>query len=72
MPAGERPLSAGECYRFVLSHPAVDVCLTGPKTAGHMREAMEAWRQGPLDPAELNRMRRIGDHIHTHHRRFFG
>jgi predicted aldo/keto reductase-like oxidoreductase len=28
LPPGEKPLTAAECYRFVLSHPAVDVCAT--------------------------------------------
>ncbi|MGB5985708.1 MAG: hypothetical protein WBG37_10415 [Desulfobacterales bacterium] len=71
MPPAEPPLTAAQCYRFVLSRPAVDVCMTGPKTLAQMREAIEAWRKGPLPAEELARARRIGDHIHTHHRRWF-
>ena len=37
MPPGEQAPAAAECYRFVLSHPAVDVCMTGPRTIDEMR-----------------------------------
>lgn len=64
MPPGEEPLSAADCYRFVLSHPAVDVCLAGPRTTEEMLEGLAALTQGPLDSEELERARRIGDHVH--------
>jgi aryl-alcohol dehydrogenase-like predicted oxidoreductase len=63
MPAGEAPATAAECYRFALSHPAVDVCLTGPRTTEEMRENLATLDQGPLAPEEMARMRRIGAHI---------
>lgn len=72
MPAGERPLTGADCYRFVLSNPDVDVCMTGPRTQAEMREALRALELGPLSPEEMSRIRRIGDHVHTRHRRFFG
>lgn len=72
MPAGEAPLKGADCYRFVLANPAVDVCMTGPRTTGEMREALRALELGPLAPEEMARIRRIGDHVHAHHRRFFG
>jgi len=59
LPGGERVPTAGECYRFVLSEPAVDVCMCGPSSAAHMREALEAARCGPLDAADLEWMRRL-------------
>jgi aryl-alcohol dehydrogenase-like predicted oxidoreductase len=31
MPPGEAPLTAVDCYRFVLSNPAVHLCLIGPR-----------------------------------------
>jgi hypothetical protein len=37
-----------------------------------MREALRALDLGPLTPEEMSRIRRIGDHVHRHHRRFFG
>lgn len=71
MPPGEPPLSAADCYRFVLSHPAVDVCMTGPKDLQQMREALKALESGPLHAEESERIRRIGDHIHANYRRMF-
>ena len=64
MPPGEAPLSATDCYRFALSNPAVDVCLTGPRTVEQMRQALAALDAGPLNEDELARARRIGDHVH--------
>lgn len=64
MPPGEKPLSAVECYRFVLSNPAVDVCLTGSRTLEMMRENLQLLDTGPLSNDEMDRIRRIGDHIY--------
>lgn len=64
MPPGERPLTAAECYRFVLSHPAVDVCLAGPRSEAEMEQGLRALDEGPLGDEELLRIRRIGDHVH--------
>jgi predicted aldo/keto reductase-like oxidoreductase len=63
MPPGETAPPASVCYRFVLSHPAVDVCLTGPKTREEMKEALKTLDLGPLEDDDLERMRRIGDYI---------
>ncbi len=48
MPPGEKPLTAVECYRFVLSNPAVDVCMTGARSAEMLRENLETLETGPL------------------------
>jgi len=64
MPPGEKPMTAAECYRFVLSHPAVDLCLAGPRTEAEMLEALEALAQGPLTAEQTEHIRRIGDYIH--------
>lgn len=64
VPKGERPLKPADCYRFVLSHPAVDVCITGPSTAEELEENLEALSAGPLGEEEMARVRRIGEHIH--------
>ena len=71
MPPGQKTPRAADCYRFVLSNPAVDVCMTGPKTMDHMKEALKALDMGPLDPEEMDRMRQIGDHIHSSHKSMF-
>jgi len=63
MPPGERPLTAAECYRFVLSNPAVDLCMTGPKNLAEMEEGMRALAEGPLTEAEMRRVRRVGDYV---------
>ena len=64
MPEGERPLSAAECYRFVLSNPDVNVCLTAPKTTEQMEENFRALEKGPLNEEEMKRVRRIGKNIY--------
>ena len=65
MPAGERPLAPADWYRFVLSHPDVNVCVTGPSTAAQMEENLKALDAGPLDEEEMARVRRIGEHINS-------
>ena len=64
IPKEERVPTAGDCYRFVLSQPAVHVCMTGPGSAAHVREALDALRKGPMSPEELAWMRRVGDAIY--------
>ena len=68
MPAGEKAPTAAECYRFALSHPAVDVCMTGARTEDEMRQNLQTLEQGPMTEEELARMRRIGDHIYGRRR----
>lgn len=64
MPPGEPPLKASDCYRFVLSHPSVDVCMTGTRNLEMMRENLKSLELGPLSPEEMQRIRRIGDHVY--------
>ncbi len=64
MPPDEAPPRASDCYRFVLSHPSVDVCMTGTRNLEQMREALETLERGPLDPEDEARMRRIGDWVY--------
>ena len=64
VPEGERVPTAADCYRFVLSNPAVDVCMTGPKTAEHVDEAIRAMAMGPMNGEELAWMRRVGQAIY--------
>lgn len=64
MPSGEKPLRGRDCYRFVLSNPDFNVCMTGPKNAEQMREALAALDDGPISTAESERFRRIGTHAH--------
>ncbi len=54
---------ASDCYRFVLTNPAVDVCLCGPRSRTEMEEALAALERGPLSEDELAWMRRMGDRV---------
>lgn len=64
MPVGEKPLTAAECYRFVLSNPNVDLALFGPRSEEEMDMGLTALKDGPLDDEEMMRIRRIGDYLH--------
>ncbi len=64
IPKGERVPTASDCYRFVLSNPAVDVCLTGPAGADQMNHTLEALDKGPMSEEELAWMRRVGRAIY--------
>lgn len=56
--------TAGDCYRFCLTSPHVDVVLTGPRTVGELRENLAAVEKGPLDVQELEWMRSLGKAAH--------
>ncbi|MFC1661342.1 hypothetical protein ACFL3S_07835 [Gemmatimonadota bacterium] len=64
MPRGQAPMTAGDCYRFVLSNPQVHVAISGPKNDEEMRHALNALASGPLDTEEMTRARAIGAHVH--------
>lgn len=64
MPPGEAPLSAADAYRFALSQSSVDICMTGPKTLEQMHENLAVLDSEPLDDAQLERIRRIGDWVY--------
>ena len=59
-PPGERTPTAVDCYRFVLSHPSIDLCATGPATDAHVEDAIAARALGPLSPEEIAWMKRVG------------
>lgn len=60
LPPGERVPTATDCYRFVLSDPHVDVCMTGPSTLEHVRASLRALDLGSLSTEEMAWMRRVG------------
>ncbi len=64
MPAGHAPPSVVDCYRFVLSSPHVQVAICGPSTDAEMAESLGVLDRGPMDADEMDRMRRIGAHVH--------
>lgn len=60
----ERPVAtAAQCYRFVLSHPTVDVCLMAPSNERELMEDLRALEQGPLSPEEMAYMREFGEAV---------
>lgn len=65
MPENESPPSAADCYRFVLSNPAVDICMMGAKNMEQMKENLSVLESGPMDQEEMQRMQRIGDHVYS-------
>ena len=58
------PASAGDCYRFCLTSPHVDVVLSGPRSAAELRENLAAVEKGPLSQAEMAFMRELGSAVH--------
>jgi aryl-alcohol dehydrogenase-like predicted oxidoreductase len=59
-----RVMTAGDCYRFCLSSPHVDVTLCGPNGEAQLRENLEAVEKGPLAEEELAWMREFGARVH--------
>jgi aryl-alcohol dehydrogenase-like predicted oxidoreductase len=62
----------GQCYRFVLSNPAVNVVLTAPRSEKQLRDNLREVRRGPLDDEEAAFMRRFGAYVHSHAGWFMG
>ncbi|MHC4470941.1 MAG: aldo-keto reductase family protein [Planctomycetota bacterium] len=65
IPGMTRTPTAGDCYRFVLSRPEVDVCLAGPRDRADLEAALDAISRGPMDEEELAFMREVGDAVYT-------
>jgi aryl-alcohol dehydrogenase-like predicted oxidoreductase len=65
-PAGGRVPSAGMCYRFVLSNPAVHICLMAPGNLRQFEENLAEIRRGALDEGEMRFMRDFGDACRGH------
>ncbi len=56
--------TAGDCYRFCLSSPYVDVVLTGPRSTDELRENLSAMAKGPLSRQEMEEIRAFGGAVH--------
>jgi aryl-alcohol dehydrogenase-like predicted oxidoreductase len=57
-------MTAGDCYRFCLTCPHVDLVLTGPRNVGELRQNLAALEQGPLSVEEQRWMRELGRTVH--------
>lgn len=64
-PKDGRVPTAGMTYRFVLSNPHVDVCLTAPRSLRELEENLAAVRGGPLSEEDMQFMREFGDAVHA-------
>lgn len=61
---GEQTPTAADCYRFVLNHPDVNICLTGPKNRAEMQEALGTLSLPPMTVEEMAWMRRVGTAVY--------
>ena len=58
-------MTAGDCYRFCLSNPHVDLVLTGPKNRQQLQENVHHLREkGPLSEEEMHWIREFGQVVH--------
>jgi len=64
-------MTAGDCYRFCLSNPHVDLVLTGPKNRRQLQENIDDLREkGPLSEEEERWIRDFGQVVHKASSRF--
>ena len=59
-----RVATAGDCYRFCLSHDAVDVVLCAPADLAQLQENLATLEAGPLNDEEMAWMRAFGSAVH--------
>ena len=57
-------MTAGDCYRWCLSSPHVDVVLSGAGSSEQMQENLAALEKGPVTAEEDEWMRRFGAVVH--------
>lgn len=57
-------MTAGDCYRFQLSSPHVDVALTAPSCRAEVEQNLDALAKGPLTDDESTWMRAFGRAVH--------
>lgn len=57
-------MTAGDCYRFQLSNPHVDIALTGPASRAEVEQNLDAVERGPLSEEEARWMREFGKVVH--------
>jgi aryl-alcohol dehydrogenase-like predicted oxidoreductase len=69
IPAVEKRPTAGDCYRFVITNPSVDVVITGPSNAEQLKQNLDEVKKGPLNEDELQWMYRIGDYVYGRERK---
>ncbi len=71
IPPDEKPLTSADCYRFAMSNRSVDICLCGPKNMNEAKSALQALEMGPLTSEEMDRIKKIGDYVHSKSKSLF-
>ncbi|MFC2170468.1 aldo/keto reductase [Calditrichota bacterium] len=70
--AAKRPVpSAGDCYRFALSNPNVDVCFTAPTNLKQIEQNLAEIENGQLDEDKMEYMKEFGDAVYGDKRIFY-
>jgi predicted aldo/keto reductase-like oxidoreductase len=69
-PKDGRIPTAGMCYRFVLSNPAVHVCLMAPSNVRQFESNLAEIRRGPLAQDDMRFMREFGDVVYRNYKYF--
>ena len=64
IPAGIQVPTAGDCYRFVLTHSMVDACMMGVRNMAMLQENLQEIEKGSLSAEEIKIMCTIGDHLY--------
>lgn len=57
-------MTPGDCYRFCLANPDVDLVLSAPKNRAQIEENLDGLAKGPLTTEEDEWMRRFGAVVH--------
>lgn len=57
-------MTAGECYRFCLGYPGVDVVLSAPASRAELEQNLAEVARGPLDAVRLAEVREFGRAVH--------
>ena len=57
-------MTAGECYRFCLTDPRVDVVLTAPASRAELEANLREVARGPLEVDRLAQVREFGRAVH--------
>ncbi|MEK7670695.1 MAG: hypothetical protein AAB344_00550, partial [Bacteroidota bacterium] len=66
----ERVPDASLCYRFVLSNPHIDVCMTAPRNLKQFEENLAGINKGTLDDEEMSFMKTFGDVVYRQQKWF--
>jgi aryl-alcohol dehydrogenase-like predicted oxidoreductase len=62
--------TAADCYRFVLSNPAVHVAMMAPMNMRQLEANLAGIRHGPLNEEEMGFMRGFGDLVYKNYKYF--